>query len=114
MKRNMDTIRELLLWMESQRDSAFFYSELPDLGGRDFTIAHAQMLLSGGYLEQSQKTLRISWEGYEFLEKVRDPDIWSKTKMGATKVGSWSVKLLGEIAAGYVRAKAAELGLPIG
>jgi Hypothetical protein (DUF2513) len=114
MKRDMDTIRELLLWMEKQPDNVFFYADLPDMGGREFTIAHAQMLLSGGYLEQSQqRTLRVSWQGYEFLEQVRDPDIWTKAKTGAGKVGSWSIKLLGDLAAGYVRAKAAELGLPI-
>jgi hypothetical protein len=114
MKRDMDIIRDLLLWMEEQPEHMFLYGELPEFGPNYATIAHAQMLLSGGYLEQSQQqTLRISWEGHEFLEKVRDPEVWTKTKAGAAKVGSWSIKLLGDIATGYVRAKAGELGLPM-
>lgn len=78
-------------------------------------VGYIQLLLSGGLLESSQRSVyRISWAGHEFLDSVRDPEIWRKTKDGATKVGSWSLKLLGEMATGFVRAKAVELGLPLG
>ena len=76
-------------------------------------MAHAQMLVSGGYIDVDRHTIRISWAGYEFLDSVRDPDIWRKTKEGAQKMGSWTVKLLADIATGFIKAKAIELGLPI-
>lgn len=70
-------------------------------------LAHEKMLAGG------QFGWRLTWQGHEFVDEVRDPEIWRKTKEGAEKVGSWSIKLLGELAAGFVRAKAAELGLPL-
>lgn len=114
MKRNMDTIRTLLLWMEEQDTDMFMFQTLPHLPDYESTLGHAQMLISGGFIEVSNRhTLRVSWAGHEFLDKVRDPEIWRQTKAGAEKVGSWSVKFLGELAAGFIKAKAIELGLPV-
>lgn len=114
MKRDMESVRELLLWMEAQDEWMFTYHHLPEMPDMNGSIAYAQMLLSGGLLESSQQgVVRISWEGYEFIEKIRDPEVWRKTKEGAASVGSWSVKLLGDVAAGFIRAKAIEFGLPI-
>ena len=56
---------------------------------------------------------RITWAGHEFLDTVRDPEIWRKTKNGADQLGSWTIKILADMASGYVRAKAQELGLPL-
>jgi hypothetical protein len=115
MKRNMDTVRELLMFMEEHDAGLFIYQMLPPLPDAETTMEHVQMLISGGLIDQThQKSLRISWQGHEFLDKVRDPEIWTKTKDKASKLGSWSVKLLGEIASGFIRAKAVELGLPLG
>jgi hypothetical protein len=58
--------------------------------------------------------LKLTWSGYEFLDKIRDPEIWRQTKAGASKVGVWSVAMLGELAVGFAKAKAAELGIPLG
>jgi len=114
MKRDMDVIRSLLLWMEEQDSDVFLLPALPAMPDHESTMAHAQMLISGGFIDVSHRyTLRISWAGHEFLDKVRDPDIWRKTKEGAERVGSWSVKLLADLAAGFIRAKAIEVGLPI-
>lgn len=114
MKRNMDTVRDLLLWMEEKNEHLFLLGELPHMDTFNATLAHVQLLESGGLLERAPSSAyRISWSGYEFLDKVRDPEIWRKTKEGAEKVGSWSVKLLADIASGFIRAKAAEMGLPL-
>ena len=114
MKRNMDTIRSLLLWMEEQETDMFVYFERPEMPDEETTRGHMKMLISGGFVDVSNKhTLRMSWDGHEFLDKVRDPEIWRQTKEGASRIGSWSVKFLGELAAGFIRAKAIELGLPI-
>ena len=80
----------------------------------ELTLAHLAMLKSGGFVDEPQRGLvRITWEGHEFLDKVRDPEIWKKTKDGASRLNSWGVKLVGELASGYIRAKATELGLPL-
>lgn len=115
MKRNMETIRSLLLWMEVQDTDMFVFQMLPPMPDHESTMGHVQMLISGGFIDVSNRhTLRMSWAGHEFLDKVRDPEIWRQTKAGAAKVGSWSVKFLGELATGFIKAKAIELGLPIG
>ena len=114
MKRDMDLIREILLWMEGEGNGAFLPTEFPPLANPQVLMEHLQILKSGGLLETAGKFgVRISWEGHEFVDKVRDPEIWQKTKDGASKVGSWSIKLLADLAAGFIRAKAAELGLPL-
>jgi len=118
MKRDMDKVRGLLLALEAKDAPYFMALDVECLGGIENPqemVEYIKLLTSGGLLEMSQRSVyRISWDGHEFLDNVRDPEIWKMTKDGATKVGSWSLKLLGEMATGFIRAKAAELGLPIG
>ncbi len=111
----MDTIRNLLIWLEERPEASTFRAKVPNEFGDDKEVAkaHLQMLESGGFVDRSKYHVWISWEGYEFLDKIRDPEIWRKTKDGASKLNSWGVKILGDLASGYLRAKAAELGLPI-
>src|SRR3546814_6109565 len=63
-----------------------------------------------GYMMQDAS---LTWAGYEFLETIRDTEIWRLTKTGAEKVGSWGISMLMELAKGYARQKATGLGLPI-
>jgi hypothetical protein len=117
MKRDMDKVRSVMLAIEADDGPFVMTLDTPALGdtrdGRE-TVEYILMLHSAGFLESSQRSVyRISWAGHEFLDSVRDPEIWQKTKEGAGKVGSWSMKLLGDLAVGYARAKALQLGLPI-
>jgi hypothetical protein len=117
MKRDMDKVRSIMLALEERRDPYFLsYNPEPlaDLDDPSEIVEYLQMLHSGGLLESTQKGVyRISWAGHEFLAKIRDDEIWSKTKAGASKLGSWSVKLLGDLAVGYIKVRAKELGLPL-
>jgi len=117
MKRDMDKVRAILLAIEEQDAPYMLMMNPPLLGGVEDAqemVEYILMLTSGGLLDSGQRSVyRLSWAGREFLDSVRDPEIWRKTKEGATEVGSWGLKLLGDIAAGYIRAKATSLGLPI-
>ena len=56
--------------------------------------------------------LQLTWNGHEFLDAVRHPEVWRKAKDGASKIGSASVGILLEIAKAYVKQLAKEkLGL---
>jgi hypothetical protein len=55
--------------------------------------------------------LRLTWEGYDFLDHIRDPAIWRLVKRSATKVGSWSIETLAVIAKSMILAKVETLGL---
>jgi hypothetical protein len=51
----------------------------------------------------------LTWKGHEFLDDIRDPGVWQKTKERTKGVASVGVGFLWEIAKAEVRAK---LGLP--
>jgi len=118
MNRDMDKVRTLLLALEELENPYFLSMDATPLGDIESPqemVEYLKLLESGGLLDVSQRsTCRVSWAGHEFLDSVRDPEIWRQTKDGAAKVGSWSIKLLADLATGFVRAKAVQLGLPIG
>jgi hypothetical protein len=47
--------------------------------------------------------MRLTYAGHQYLENIRDPEIWRKTNEGAKKIGSFSLETLGELAKGLVR-----------
>lgn len=117
MKRDMDLVRQILLAVEGSSDLIVLsFTVDTDPQTKQF---HLRLLQDAGHLSYEKSPAggmygwRMTWTGHEFLDEVRDPEIWRKTKEGADKVGSWSIKLLGEIASGLIRAKAIELGLPL-
>lgn len=117
MRREMDKVRNLLLALEERQQPYFMMMNPMLLGGIDNAgemVEYILLLKSGELLEeQPRNAYRITWKGHEFIDSIRDPEIWRKTKEGASKVGSWSLKLLGDMASGFIRLKATELGLPI-
>ena len=41
---------------------------------------------------------KITWEGHKFLDNVRDPQVWSKTKKVLKRIESTSITLVSNIA----------------
>lgn len=116
MKRDMDKVRSLLLALEERQKPYFMMMNPERLAGiadAGEMVEYIMMLTSGGLLEKNGSAYRISWRGHEFLDSVRDPEIWTKTKEGVSKIGSFSFSMVAEIAIGYAKAKAASLGLPM-
>ncbi|HTV34223.1 MAG TPA: DUF2513 domain-containing protein [Methylocella sp.] len=121
MKRDMDLIRELLLRFEAldippgvvrmlHPSNPFFAVE----GFTDREIGHhLRMLVSAGFVETAGSMpfghdgsivfRQISWQGHDFLDSVRDPKIWEKTKSGAEAAGGFTVDLLKDLAKGFIR-----------
>jgi Hypothetical protein (DUF2513) len=48
---------------------------------------------------------RLSWEGHDYLDAVRDPKIWKMTKEATDKVGSWAFELVKEVAKGLIKSE---------
>jgi hypothetical protein len=46
---------------------------------------------------------RLSWEGHDFLDAVRDPEIWHKTKQGAEATGAFTFELVKDLAKGLIK-----------
>lgn len=51
---------------------------------------------------------RLTWEGHDFLDAVRDPEIWRKTKKGAEVTGSFTFDLVKDLAKGFIKTKIEE------
>jgi hypothetical protein len=125
MKRDMDLIRELLLWIEEPPDGADTASDLENAvaaTGRDPTECsyNITLLLDAGFIIGQPSVgydfyiERMTWQGHEFLDTVRDPEVWKKTKSGAQQIGSWTVSLLVDLAKGFAKQEAKRrLGLDL-
>jgi DNA-binding transcriptional ArsR family regulator len=125
----MDLIRELLLKLESLPLSP---TAMVVLSGHEPEIAvdgysgdqveyHLDLLKEAGLIEspgsqpaQGVTFRRLSWDGHEFLDSVRSPETWRRTKEGARTIGGWSVSLLADMAKAYAKHVAKEkLGLDL-
>ncbi|MFG1375448.1 DUF2513 domain-containing protein [Xanthobacter autotrophicus] len=47
--------------------------------------------------------LRLTWQGHDFIDSVRDPKVWENTKNGATAAGGFTVDLLRDLAKGFIK-----------
>jgi hypothetical protein len=115
MKRDMDLIRSVLLHLEEDiklREKIYSFRNAQDSiavegYSDDDVYAHLRMLLDSPFIEGKLmasggiNVRGLTWEGREFLDTIRDPEIWRRTKDGAKKVGGASVDFLWQIAKAY-------------
>lgn len=129
MKRDMDLVRELLLKIAEADEPPDLSDLVPGRkeGTSEYQLAayHMQMLISEVGLvrgiEASSSSgaewlgLQLTWRGQDFLENIRDPTVWDKTKEGAQKLGGASWDVLIELAKAYLKAEAKKrLGIDLG
>jgi hypothetical protein len=120
MKRDMDLIRELLLKLESlpfdQEHPAALHAheERVAVDGHSTTeIAyHLRLLKDAGLIGPPTKSQLgtaiwfdgLTWAGHDYLDAIRDPEVWRKTKEGASAAGGFTVDLLKKLAEGLIPA----------
>lgn len=118
MKRDMDLVRELLLRLEA--------IPMPAVGGIALTYDDKSLAVEGKSVEEVAYALKLirdagflkvtptqpangvaflgmTWAGHDFVDTIRDPEIWTKTKEGATKAGGFTVDLLADLAKGLIK-----------
>jgi hypothetical protein len=128
MKRDMDYVRDLLLKIEAAPTAIESSSELLDPAATEQDVEkltyHLGMLIDqvpfvtgiaiGDDDGEAWVELKLSWQGHEFLETVRDPEVWSRTKEGAKKAGNFGLEFLGQLAKAYAKHIAKErLGIEL-
>jgi hypothetical protein len=103
MRRDMDLIREILLFTEtgqetsdnrnlSRQEVAYHFWLLKDAGYVDALIQRDEKNVPIGFHINS-----LTWEGHEFLDAMRDDTLWKKAKETFIKPGaSWTAKLIFE------------------
>jgi hypothetical protein len=57
---------------------------------------------------------RLTFHGHEFLDTIREPEIWHTTKESAKKVGGAGVQMLFEIGRACLKQKLVEHGIAVG
>ena len=119
MKRDMDLVRDILLAIEA--------NSFPDLnkllkflntGQRSFddpVCHHIKMLVDEvGFISAEEfksyggpnwLRIELTWQGHEFLDSVRDIEVWKAAKSGAEAAGGFSIDLLKALAKGLLRKK---------
>ena len=91
MKRDMDLVRLILLKIEEDYVSTALYNLKIDGYDKETIAYHCKMLHEGGFVSdygshyadnalQSFGVGSLTWEGNEFLDKIRDDSFWGKTK----------------------------------
>lgn len=116
MKRDMDLIREVLLAIEERDDGDSYFSVSDLFDSYQQQYRYCQWCEEAGLIKGANRGLhvadvepflpeRLTFKGADFLDSVRDPKVWAKTKAGAEAVGGLTFELLGELATGLLRTK---------
>jgi repressor of nif and glnA expression len=91
MKRDWEVIRAILIGMEDLGDTNSSLSP-GDVGGFDSdTVAYHMRILSEAGLIQAEvidyvdgeihcRATRLTWEGHQFLDNMRDQQTWNRVK----------------------------------
>jgi Hypothetical protein (DUF2513) len=129
MKRDMDLIRDILLAFDANpkldgrlvhrgRVGAFFEKE----GVSEDEAAHGLRLLMdrqfvvGSYDRASDMfgLERLSMDGHDFLDLIRDHDVWDKTKNAALATRGFTLDLLFALAKGIIKKTMEDItGIPL-
>ena len=110
MKRDMDLVREILLKIEEENQPLRLGQLLKDPTDADETARYAYhlgMMSDQGFIKglhakvmsgpEDWLELELTWRGQEFLDTLRDPTIWQKSKAIATKAGGGGLQVLLDI-----------------
>ena len=124
MKFDKDVVREILLAIEAsgQDPRAWIEIQIPGKSQEEVSY-HVQLLDEAGFIEAEElsdmgcydwRAKRLTFQGHEFLDTVRDPEIWRRTKEGASKIGGASIELLFTLGRTYLKQLMQEkLGIPL-
>lgn len=117
MKRDPDLEREILLAVEAYDGvSGPRFAEIRHLAStaREADY-HALLLWEAGLIDAVDARtkenpfemwpVRLTMAGHEYLETIRDEEVWRRTKEGARAVGSFSLDALAALAKGFLREK---------
>ena len=120
MRRDMDLIRDVLIAVSDNPKCDGIYSNffnsaeefgIPNRSTEEVAY-HVLLLMQSGYLsgniEESfaiPSIKGLTFAGHEFLDDIRDQEIWNKTKERAKGIASVGLSFIWEIAKAEIRGK---------
>jgi hypothetical protein len=120
MKRDLDLVRELMLKIEALPAGPSVQYRMDEVED-PVLLAHLQLLIAAGLVNGKISQTRgargdvmiisgLTWEGHEWIETVRSPAVWDKTKTTLLENGgALSFELTKAVATQILRLR---LGLP--
>ncbi|QIB50071.1 MULTISPECIES: DUF2513 domain-containing protein [Pseudomonas] len=107
MKLDKDLVREILLAVEASSPGESITLSLENRTDQEISY-HVLLLHEAGLLVGQDasvladvfavwKAKRLTYKGHEFLDTVRDGEVWRRTKAGAEKAGVASLGLIFEL-----------------
>lgn len=133
MRRDPELIRLLMLRLEGweKPSTAIYsmpYSKLsPEEGySEDEVHYHVSQILQNGWVDTAGAPWHMSVSGtftfagltpsgHDFVDSVRDEEVWRLTKNGLKGIGSYTLQTLATLAKGYMKQKVEKLtGISMG
>ena len=98
MKRNMDLVRLILLEIENIYQSTAIYNLTIDGYDAEMIAYHCKIIHEAGLISEYKAQYAdnklygfgvgsLTWDGNDFLDKIRDDSQWKKVKDAITKEG---------------------------
>lgn len=115
LKLNNECVRDILLEIESRQNvlfENFSYDQLQKFDsfskyGHDQFFYCLYRLREANYIDFNNRIInseinalfvsKITWSGHQFLDNIRDDEVWKKTKKTVSKFSSVSVSILSTI-----------------
>lgn len=99
MKRDMELVRKIMFKIESDYEGVLLRA--PQIEGYDKIVVaeHCRLLFEYGFVDEYKPigadgapvltflVGNLTWEGYDFLEKIHQDTVWNKTKDVITQKG---------------------------
>ena len=110
MKLDKDLVREILLAVEAHDEPEGLIALKIDDHSAEEVSYHVRLLDEAGLLAALNtggidrfrwQPQRLTYKGHEFLDTVRDGEVWRRTKVGAEKAGVASIGFLLELGKAY-------------
>jgi hypothetical protein len=120
MKRDMDLVRKILFALEARNHLPVAANMLKIEGhDEDAVDYHLEILSDSPYVTTVYSRdgwpnhRRLSWEGHEFLETIRDDTRWNKLKEASADAGAASIEAIAKAALSTaIKLTFSYLGLP--
>jgi hypothetical protein len=121
MKRDMDLVRTILLEIEAYKPEPGTFILFRNHGDSPIDgydagecFYNLRLAIDAGLVRAGQDhgsavaVHGLTWKGHDFLDQIRDPEIWRITKEGAKQAGGFSFELLAALAKGFLKKKIEE------
>ena len=118
MTRDMDLIREIMLKLEALPSGRIVRIAADDAAiqieghSPEEAFYHLGLIKNASFIHSAGsgrmgaiEFAGLTWAGHDFLDSVRSPDVWDKTKAVAAAAGGFTVDLLVATAKTYLEAK---------